>query len=676
MYISPADIRVSAIVSLYKAERFITGCLEDLIAQTLFKLGHQEIIVIDSGSPENESAIVAGYLARFPAQIKFLRTERETIYKAWNRGIQLARGNYLTNANADDRHRPDALEVMANHLEQNAEIALIYANCDVTTVENGQFGETRVTGQFRWPDFDPTHLFEICYVGPQPMWRRSLHDQYGLFDSSYRSAGDYEFWLRLVANGERFLHIPETLGLYLQSPRGVEHANQLLSWEESNRAREIHWPAPWGERPTPSGNYLFPVANISRPTPLVSIVIPTRNRPEFLARAIKSVLDQTYEHIEIIVVNDGGVDVQNLIDYFNELGNIRYFNLNTGIGRSAARNLAISAAKGEYIAYLDDDDRYLPEHLGTLVSHARQSGCRVVYSDAYRVPTDPVTGKLDETSRDIPYSLDFDPVRIYVENYIPILCLMHERSCMDEAGMFDAHLSRLEDWDLWIRLSQVANFHHIPRVTCEFTWHKDGSSQPLGNAPLFLIAYRAICDKHSAMARQNTTIRLWQQHNIYNKTCHTFEYLKQLLFPLFQSRTAPPAPQIPPHITASLQERDIGSYRTQSTVFWINAISENKTETTEDWLTRALACDDENHPARLQLAALLMRQNRYTEAIRHLEKIHWYNPVDVPVITMLANLYLHSELDSHKAAGILSKGLWLFPDNEILRGQLKRTRNR
>ncbi len=670
--------RISVIISTYKAERFIRGCLGDLTSQTLFSKGQLELIVIDSNSPENEESIVQEFQARYPSLITYIRTpERETIYQAWNRGVQLASGAYLTNANADDRHRADALEIMARYLDTHSDVALVYADCDVTATENSRFGETCPVACFRWPDFDPKHLFQICHIGPQPMWRRTLHERYGLFDPSYRSAGDYEFWLRLAAGGERFLHIPECLGLYLQSPSGVEHANQRLSWEESNRARITHWPPTWGTRPEPAGNYLFPVHDrLQSASPLVSVIIPTRNRPELLARAIQSVLNQTYRHIEIIVVNDRGVDVGKLIDHFNCRGNIRYFNLSTGIERSAARNLALRSAKGNYITYLDDDDRYLPEHLETLVSHARQSGCRVVYSDAYRAQLDTSTGLPNEAQRDIPYSLDFDPIRIYVENYIPILCLMHERSLLDEVGMFDEELSRLEDWDLWIRLSRIAKFHHIPQATCEFTWHEGGSTKTLDNAPLFLTAYKTICDKHNTVARQNASIKLWQQSNIYNKTCHTFEYLKSVLYPLLSTDSTLAGMEIPPVLITTLQERKIGSSRTQSATFWTKAIAENRTEVTETWLAKALASDDENHPARLQLAALFMRQHRHREAILHLERIHFYNPVDIPIITMLANLYMHSEHDFHKAAGILNKGLWLYPDNEILRAQQKKIRNR
>ncbi|MGE3310935.1 MAG: FkbM family methyltransferase, partial [Limisphaerales bacterium] len=248
---TPPDLSaplVSAIISTYRSERFLRGCLQDLIQQTI--ADRLEIIVIDSGSPENERAIVEEFQARHP-RIRYVRTERETIYAAWNRGVQLATAPYLTSANTDDRHRPDALERLVATLEANPACSIAYADCAVCETVHPDFGFTEIRGYFRWPEFDPVLLFRGCYVGPQPVWRRSLHDRYGLFDPAYKSAGDYEFWLRL-AKTERFIHVQEVLGLHWYAEASLGHQNRDLTREESDRAKTLHWPAEWGPRPTQS----------------------------------------------------------------------------------------------------------------------------------------------------------------------------------------------------------------------------------------------------------------------------------------------------------------------------------------------------------------------------------------------------------------------------------------
>ena len=227
---------VTAIVSTFKSERFLRGCLEDLEAQTL--ADRLEIIVVDSHSPQNERAIVEEFQQRY-SNIVYIRTqERETVYGAWSRGARAARGRYLTNANTDDRHRADAFEILARTLDENPAVSLAYADCLITCHENENYDTGHPSGCYHWLDFNAKDLWtQGCFAGPQPIWRREVHAEHGYFDEAMISAGDYEFWLRLAQN-RTFLHVHQTLGLYLKSPTSVEHANKDVGAREVNLARE------------------------------------------------------------------------------------------------------------------------------------------------------------------------------------------------------------------------------------------------------------------------------------------------------------------------------------------------------------------------------------------------------------------------------------------------------
>ncbi|PKO00793.1 MAG: hypothetical protein CVU42_02895 [Chloroflexi bacterium HGW-Chloroflexi-4] len=231
--------KISAITSTFRGERFIKGCLDDLEAQSI--ANEMEIIVIDSGSEQNEKSIVADYQTRFD-NIVYIRTEKkETVYAAWNRGIKHARGKYITNANVDDRHQAYALEKLSKILDGNEKISLVYSDVAITTQENANFETGQITGYYLFSDFDRLRMYKNCYIGPQPLWRKSLHDKYGYFDPFYTSAGDYEFWLR-IAKTEEFYHLAETLGLYLNSPGSAEHRNQQVSAMEQFHAVSKHLP--------------------------------------------------------------------------------------------------------------------------------------------------------------------------------------------------------------------------------------------------------------------------------------------------------------------------------------------------------------------------------------------------------------------------------------------------
>lgn len=464
---------VTAIVSTYNSERFLRGCLEDLQAQTI--AGRTEIIVVDSGSEQNERAMVEEFQRRY-TNIRYIRTEeRETIYAAWNRAIAVARGKYLTNANTDDRHHPQAYERLVSVLESRPEVALVYADSKVTREENAEFGTASVEACFRWPDFDARHLFSVCYVGPQPMWRRALHERYGDFDANMRVAGDYEFWLRL-ATREIFQHVPEELGLYLAASGSIEHAFAATGARETEIARKRNWPESWGERPAPSPGYLAPVeAEGEGPAttspagqPVVTIVMPTRDRLHLLGRALDSVIAQNYTQWELIVVNDGGESVRGLVDGRDPHDRIRCIEFGWSRGPAAARNTAFSEARGEIICYLDDDDIYLPDHLQTVVNGLDQGGRDFIYTDAVVVKERLVDGDIQETSRGNPYRHErYSRERLLVNNYIPINTWAHRKTCVEQAGGFDDSLSCYEDWEFLLRLSEKHEFRHIAKTTVE-----------------------------------------------------------------------------------------------------------------------------------------------------------------------------------------------------------------
>jgi glycosyltransferase involved in cell wall biosynthesis len=210
--------------------------------------------------------------------------------------------------------------------------------------------------------------------------------------------------------------------------------------------------------------------------PLVSVIVPTYNRPELLDRALRSILGQTLRGFEIVVINDGGPDLRAVLAELQHGQALRYLVHPSNKGLAAARNTGMREARGKYIAYLDDDDIYYPDHLETLVTFLENSDYRVAYTDARRAWQEFRDGEWVTTQTDAPYSWEFDPDQLLDSNYIPVLCIAHRRSCLDEVGMMDESLPVLEDLDLWIRMSRVFEFAHIPKLTCEFSWRPQSES--------------------------------------------------------------------------------------------------------------------------------------------------------------------------------------------------------
>jgi len=226
------------------------------------------------------------------------------------------------------------------------------------------------------------------------------------------------------------------------------------------------------------------------------VIIPTYNRPGMLREALASLVTQTFRNFETIVINDGGVDVGASVNSLNPEAPIRYFQSEARGGQSTARNLGLQKAKGKYIAFLDDDDLYLPKHLETLVSVLETTHFEVAYTDAYKTSQNSSDGKYHNINIEIPFSEDFNRDRLLVCNYIPMLTLMHKKSLLRKVGVFDEELDILEDWDLIIRLSMEVSFCHIPKATCKFTVRLGDAGHVNSSLARQLRGFKFVYEKH------------------------------------------------------------------------------------------------------------------------------------------------------------------------------------
>jgi GT2 family glycosyltransferase/SAM-dependent methyltransferase/tetratricopeptide (TPR) repeat protein len=248
--------------------------------------------------------------------------------------------------------------------------------------------------------------------------------------------------------------------------------------------------------------------------PMVSVIVPTFNRPERLRTALHSIVQQSFQHYEVIVVNDAGLSVEAVVKDLNRDGRIILVNHDRNRGLAAARNTGLRHASGRYVCYLDDDDRYLPDHLATLISNLEGSEFRVAYTDAWRVHERLEGEQYVEVGRDLPYSYEFSPTSLLVSNYFPVLCVMHERTCLDDVGLFDESLFAHEDWDLWIRMATKYPFKHVKRTTAEFTWREDGSSMTSGTRDTYARTMDIIYRKYRSYSERVPGLLKVQQNNL------------------------------------------------------------------------------------------------------------------------------------------------------------------
>jgi FkbM family methyltransferase len=221
---------VSVIVSAFNSANYLEARLQQLTQQTIFK--RIEVIVVDSGSEQDERSIVVEF-QKSHANIRYLRTERETLYASWNRGLAAARGRYWVNANTDDGLRTDALEVFVKAMEANPPAQLAYADCVWTSKPNDQFPSRNILKEVCYADYHPVQTWFYCITGCTQFWRTESLRKLGGFNGSLRYAGDYEVTVRLAAAHGVALHVPDFLSLFYQNPEGLTQKTGASSEEHT-----------------------------------------------------------------------------------------------------------------------------------------------------------------------------------------------------------------------------------------------------------------------------------------------------------------------------------------------------------------------------------------------------------------------------------------------------------
>ncbi len=265
---------------------------------------------------------------------------------------------------------------------------------------------------------------------------------------------------RSVVSAEAFFLVPVGDLPGIDPVRLARAIGPTLSPDEVLRA-----PAPAaGARPAPAASGGAPVATPLE-APAVSVVVRTKDRPGLLREALASVAAQEAPALEVVVVNDGGADVEGIVDPFRSRIAVRLVDLQPGRGRSAAANEGIAAARGAWVHFLDDDDLLLPGGLAALVAEARPD--EVVYG---RVEASRYLREGEGRTR-TPFRSFAEPFSsegLLLENFIPLNAALFPLEALRRAGGMDPGLERFEDWDLFLRLSDELPFRLVDVPVAEY----------------------------------------------------------------------------------------------------------------------------------------------------------------------------------------------------------------
>jgi hypothetical protein len=225
-----------------------------------------------------------------------------------------------------------------------------------------------------------------------------------------------------------------------------------------------------------------------RSPPAITAIIPTRNRSGYLADAIDTVLRQTQADLELIVIDDASTDdTQRLLATIGD-GRVRVIRQRTVMGVAAARNRGIADARGAWLAFLDDDDLWAPAWLQTARTRAESERADIVYGAHIVIDGDrrPLRAALAPRADEVVGALS------RINALGGPSAVMTRTSLVRDAGGFDDRLSALADWDLWLRVTDVAPAAPVPEFLVGYTAHS-------GN--MHVARPRAVIDEFRLLAR-------------------------------------------------------------------------------------------------------------------------------------------------------------------------------
>ena len=278
---------------------------------------------------------------------------------------------------------------------------------------------------------------------------------------------------------------------------------------------------------------------------MVSVVIPTHNRVDLLSRAIDSALNQTYKNLEVIVVSDGSTDgTDELMQKYEKDSRVKYINYKSGHGGNYARNMGIKAARGEFVAFLDDDDEWWSNKIEKqicIMSSDKEIG--LVYTGTHSIFVD------DNIEFDSCSMLQGDmSKRILFDNFVgSTTTVMLRKNVLEKSGLFDESLSAMQDYDLWVRVCQVCRVGVVSEPLVNY-YNYNTSGQITLNFEKYEKAYDILNNKYRELYKKMTQ-KEWkrkiagQKNSIgmkahrCNKGSVARRYYKQSLAECFQLKT-------------------------------------------------------------------------------------------------------------------------------------------
>jgi O-antigen biosynthesis protein len=545
----PAGDRMNPVISVlvpsYNYVQYITQAIDSALAQTYPNV---EVVVTDNISSDATVETIRTRYAGDPRVRLFVNERNIGLVPNFNRALAHARGEFVLWLSADDWLLPTHLARLHEVFEREPSLDVVYSGAYYCNEPGRLYNVRNMPGQLSVDYVDARDelidmLTTVCQVClPTALFRRGLFDELGPMDEGLRVAADWELAVRIAIAGKRFgyLNAPSMcVRLHGDQASGNEyHADgsnyleffhvvekfidhpamaRLRGWE----ARMLSLLATLDAHARDKRGANFEPAVEARLAAVrrtlerraatyeparaseqrVSVVIPA-TRPGPVFAALDSVLAQTHANWEICLIDHGEIPLEHLLRAHPAWDRISLLRLAKPLFPGAARNLALRLIRGEYVAYLDEDNRFRPDHLASLIDRIERSGAEVAVASAALIVERADArglGRVPVAESSNIFREERDPAELeLIANATPLNAVLHHRRTLVRSESFNETLPILEDFEYLLRLERFAPFAYTGAVTLEVCTTLGLVGQSLETRRAYLPVLDAVYGAHPA----------------------------------------------------------------------------------------------------------------------------------------------------------------------------------
>ncbi len=487
---------VSIIVPVFNGIQYTQACYRAL-CNTCDKL-NIEIIFVDNASTDGTSEWLR-QISKQDVRVSIIQNKESRGFSgAVNQGIVISSGKYISLVNADTIPGVGWLENLIEAMNAQPRYGILspctnypgeglQIDNDAIGVKADDVDEYAEGIAGRKGIIPVSHRLMFFCV----LIRRELVDQIGLLDEGYLRGyfEDDDYCMRTILAGYQLGVVQNAFVYHYGSFSIKENKVDYVKHFEENKKRFFLKASRLSvAMPLKSGK--------DQKNPLVSVILRTVNRPGLLNNALNSLANQTCQHFEVIIVNDGGPDIPDILEDYKQFLNIQYIHNGISKGRTAALNIGIRQANGEWLCFLDDDDIFYPWFIGAMLQAAggnRKSN--FYYGQHARVLLDPdypnVIKSLGFTT-----PFDYDRKELLIGNKIPINTWFVKKATVLEIGGFDETFNALEDYDFILKFSERYPLVLVRNTISEYRFYLSQQNTISNSRDEMMIALSRIYDRY------------------------------------------------------------------------------------------------------------------------------------------------------------------------------------